>query len=124
MSGPSRRRHRLEDSLEDIIANIARIERHVASLSADELSRDELRHDAIERCLERICEAAIRMGDAAAALMPNQPWQDIRGMGNRLRHAYDDVDPGIVWRVISNRPPELKAEVTAALLRLQSGGRH
>jgi uncharacterized protein with HEPN domain len=22
-------------------------------------------------------------------LVPGQPWNDIRGMGNRLRHAYD-----------------------------------
>jgi uncharacterized protein with HEPN domain len=43
--------------------------------------------------------------------MPNQPC-----------HAYDDVDPGIVWRVISNRLPDLKADITAALHRLQRGG--
>jgi uncharacterized protein with HEPN domain len=76
----------------------------------------------VERCLERICEAAVRLGDAAAELMPNQPWQDIRGMGNRLRHAYDHVDPSIVWQVVSNRLPGLKAAATAALHKLQSGG--
>lgn len=89
MSEHSRRQQRLEDSLEDIIDNIARIERYVAGLNTDDLSGDELRHDAVERCLERICEAAVRLSDAAAELMPNQPWQDIRGMGNRLRHAYE-----------------------------------
>ena len=122
MSEHSRRQQRLEDSLEDIIDNIARIERYVAGLNTDDLSGDELRHDAVERCLERICEAAVRLGDAAAELMPNQPWQDIRGMGNRLRHAYDHVDPGIVWQVVNNRLPELKADAMAALRKLQSGG--
>jgi uncharacterized protein with HEPN domain len=122
VSERSRRQQRLEDSLEDIIDNIARIERYVAGLSTDDLSGDELRHDAVERCLERICEAAVRLGDAAAELMPHQPWQDIRGMGNRLRHAYDHVDHGVVWQVVSNRLPELKADATAALQKLQSGG--
>ena len=56
MSEHSRRQQRLEDSLEDIIDNIARIERYVAGLNTDDLSGDELRHDAVERCLERICE--------------------------------------------------------------------
>ncbi len=122
MSERSRRQQRLEDSLDDIIDNIARIERYVAGLNTADLSGDELRHDAVERCLERICEAAVRRGDAAAELMPNQPWQDIRGMGNRLRHAYDDVDPAIVWQVVNNRLPELKADATAALRKLQGGG--
>ncbi|MDA8048848.1 MAG: hypothetical protein M0002_02335 [Rhodospirillales bacterium] len=41
--------------------------------------------DAVEHCLERVCEAAHRMGDRAAELMPGQPGGDIRGMGNRLQ---------------------------------------
>jgi uncharacterized protein with HEPN domain len=56
--------------------------------------RDGKTRDAVERCLERICEAAHRLGGRAAQLMPNQPWSDIRGMGNRLRHAYDRLDLG------------------------------
>ena len=84
MSEHSRRQQRLADSLEDILDNIARIERYVAGLNTVDLAGHELRHDAVERCLERICEAAVRLGDTASELMPNQPWQDIRGMGNRL----------------------------------------
>ena len=81
-----------------------------------------MRYDAVERCLERICEAAYRLGDAAATLMPEQPWQDIRGMGNRLRHAYNHVDLKIVWKVVTERLPELKANATTALERLEAGG--
>ena len=60
--------------------------------------RDGKTRDAVERCLERICEAAHRLGGRAAQLMPNQPWSDIRGMGNRLRHAYDRLDLDITKR--------------------------
>ena len=90
------RRYRIADCLTDIIDNIGRIELYVGELDEEAMSRDTLRFDAVERCLERICEAAHRLGDAAASLMPEQPWQDIRGMGNRLRHAYDHVDLSIV----------------------------
>ena len=43
-------------------------------------------------------------------------------MGNRLRHAYDHVDPGIVWQVVNNRLPELKADATAALRKVAKTG--
>ena len=40
--------------------------------------------------------------------MPDQPWSDIRGMGNPLRRAYDRVDVDILWRTATNRVPDLK----------------
>lgn len=49
--------------------------------------------------------------------MPDHPWQDIRGMGNRLRHAYDRVDFAIMWNVVKLRLPALAA---GALQRLRA----
>ena len=116
------RRHRVADCLEDILDNITRIEGYTADLDRNALERDGLRRDAVERCLERICEAAHRLGDRATALMPDQAWEDIRGMGNRLRHAYDQIDRVIVWNVVSERLPRLKEDVARALERLRAGG--
>jgi uncharacterized protein with HEPN domain len=99
------KRHRTADRLQDIIDNIARIERYIDGLDQDGLENDGLRHDAIERCLERICEAAFRLADQAVILLPGQPWADIRGMGNRLRHAYDQIDGRILWNVVKERLP-------------------
>jgi len=67
------RQHRAVDCLEDILDNIARIEDYTADLDRNALEQDGLRRDAVERCLERICEAAHRLGDRAMALMPDQP---------------------------------------------------
>ena len=53
-----------------------------AGLDREAFGGDTLRRDAVERCLERICEAAFRLGEKAAELAPSQPWGDIRGMGN------------------------------------------
>lgn len=78
--------------LADILDNINRSEGYILGLDSEALSQDGLRRDAVERCLERICEAAVRLGDHAAVLMPDQSWGAIRGLGNRLRHAYDRVD--------------------------------
>jgi uncharacterized protein with HEPN domain len=51
--------------------------------------------------------------------MPGQPWSDIRGMGNRLRHAYDRVDVDILWRTATNRVPELAAAARRGLAQLE-----
>ena len=71
------------------------------------------------RCVERICEATVRLGEEADDLMPSQPWSDIRGMGNRLRHPYDRVDVDIRWRTATNRVPELAAAARQALAQLE-----
>jgi uncharacterized protein with HEPN domain len=110
---------RAQDCLADIVDNIEPIERHVVDLDRDRLATDGLRRDAVERCLERICEAAFRLGDRAEALMPGQSWGAIRGLGNRLRHAYDRIDFTVIWGVITERLPALKAAATTALAKLQ-----
>ncbi len=116
----SSEQYRAQDCLADMADNIERIEHHVAGLDRDGLANDGLRRDAVERCLERICEAGFRLGDRAEALMPGQSWRAIRGLGNRLRHAYDRIDLTVIWGVITERLPALKADATAALAKLQS----
>jgi uncharacterized protein with HEPN domain len=63
-------------------------------------------------------EAAIRLGDQAAQLVPGQPWNDIRGMGNRLRHAYDRLSLPVIWSAIQNELPGLEADARQALRQL------
>ena len=75
--------------------NAARIARYLAGLDQQSFARNDWARDAVERCVERVCEATVRLGEQADELMPGQPWSDIRGMGNRLRHAYDR------WTLIS-----------------------
>jgi len=111
-------KHEVSDCIADIIENIGRIERYLAGLSQEVFDRDERTRDAVERCLERICEAAHRLGSRGPAMMPDQPWPDIRGMGNHLRHGYDRVEVDIVWHTVQNRLPALKAAAQRALAGL------
>jgi hypothetical protein len=48
--------------------------------------------DAVERCFERICEAAKKLGSLAEELCPGIRWHGIRGFGNFLRHEYDGIE--------------------------------
>jgi len=113
-------RHDPADSLADIVDNAERVERYLAGMDRDAFERDGRTHDAVERCLERVCEAAHRLGGHAAELMPGQPWGDIRGMGNRLRHVYDGLDPDILWKTARIDLPMLAAEARQVLKRLRA----
>jgi uncharacterized protein with HEPN domain len=105
-----------------MLENLERIQGYVAGLDREKFGGDTLRRDAVERCLERICEAAFRLGEQAAELAPNQPWGDIRGLGNRLRHAYDRIDLDILWNTVRDRLPSLKADAEQALMVLKAKG--
>ncbi len=94
--------------------------RAATSMDRQAFEQNEFARDVVERCIERVCEAVHRLGERAEELMPGQPWGDIRGMGNRLRHAYDRVDVTIVWNTAQVRLPELAIEARRALAQLQA----
>jgi len=106
--------------LADIIENAERIEQYLTGVSRDAFAGNGLMRDAVERCMERVCEAAHRLGERAAELMPGQPWADIRGMGNRLRHAYDRISLDVIWNAARNELPSLVVDARQALAQLQA----
>ena len=114
-------KHDPGDSLADIIDNAERIESYIAGMDQDEFERNGLTRDAVERCLERICEAIFRLDDEAEALLIGQPVRQMRGMGNKLRHAYDRLALEVIWETVSSRVPELEAAARQALAKLEPG---
>ena len=67
--------------------------------------------DAVERCLQRITEAVIKIGpERMAEISPTTPVDAVRGLGNMLRHDYDGVDLGIIWRTVRESLPELRTD--------------
>ena len=60
------------------------------------------------------------MGERAAELMPGQPWGDVRGTGNRLRHAYGRVGLDVIWTAVCHDLPGLVEDARQALARLRA----
>jgi uncharacterized protein with HEPN domain len=102
-------------TLGDILESIQTTQRFVEGLDLDALVADERTQAAVERKLQVLSEAAIRLRDDAEALCPGVPWRDIRGIGNWLRHQYDRVDLETIWNTIQDDLPALKAAVEKAL---------
>ena len=102
-------------SLRDILEAIGMIEGFTAGMSFEVFRQDPKTVAAVERKLQLISEAAIRLGDQAEQLCPAVPWPQIRGMGNWLRHQYDRVDLDTVWRTVINDLPSLRRAVESGL---------
>jgi uncharacterized protein with HEPN domain len=109
---PSERR---AGRFQDILDNIARIERFTAGLDFEAFCRNEQAFYAVLHALLIISEAARRLQGDAEELAPEQPWQAIRSLGNVLRHAYDGVDPNAIWRIVRDDLRSLKQSVERAL---------
>jgi|HubBroStandDraft_1064217.scaffolds.fasta_scaffold00238_28 uncharacterized protein with HEPN domain len=100
----------------DAIDEITGYVRGISDLTAFEADRRTCR--AVERCIEIVCEAARRLGPEVEAVCPDQPWVQIRGMGNRLRHEYGDIGTVVRWGVVVNDLPNLREASVRALERL------
>jgi uncharacterized protein with HEPN domain len=109
--------------VQDILDNLARIEEYMAGMDdSTAFEESDLVHDAVERCLERISEAAKKLGPAAETLCPGIRWPRIRGLGNVLRHEYDRVEGLRIWYLVQDHLPPLKIAVEAALKQLRAQG--
>ncbi len=65
----------------DILENIDLIQVYAGGMDWPAFQADRMRRDAIERCLQRISEAAVKLGTRAEQLAPGPPWQAIRALG-------------------------------------------
>ena len=90
---PAARYHQIVEACDAITEYCAGFER-------DDYLADRKTQDAVERQLLKIAEAAARLDALAESDLPDQPWRQIRGLGNRLRHDYDNIDGALIWALI------------------------
>lgn len=107
------------ERLDEVVKNCERIARHVAGMSREAYLASEKTIDAVERCLQRISEAAYRLGPHLDDLYPDAPWKDARGIGNVLRHKYHAVIDDLVWTSVVEDVPRLRASALCELERLK-----
>lgn len=89
----------------DILDNIRLIQAYLQGMDCAAFAADSRTRDAVERCLERLSEAAAKLGAQAEALAPGPPWQAVRAFGNVLRQLMTKwIQPGSgrsprgIWR--------------------------
>ena len=101
----------VEDRLRDILEAIVEIETILAGMDLQRFSADSLRRMATERYLEIVCEAARYLPDQVKQSASNIDWRKMNDFANVLRHAYHATKVEIVWDIVQNHLPPLKALV-------------
>ena len=90
----------------DILASARMIRTYLEGVTRHEFLVDTQLQDSVIR-REIIGEAAGRVSSAFHEENPEIPWNEIRGMRNRMIHAYDDIDMDIVWETVQQDIPQL-----------------
>lgn len=96
-----------------ILDAIDGIESANAGKSLEDWNSDWLLRNGIQRGIEIISEAARRIPPELQASQPEIPWPQIVGIGNVLRHEYHRLSDPVIWNVVQDHLPALKAAVMA-----------
>jgi uncharacterized protein with HEPN domain len=94
--------------LTDIIEAIERIGAVLGEMSLEAFEVDWQKQWLVERGVEIISEASRHLTDELKARHPNIPWQKVAGIGNVLRHDYEDIAAPIMWKLAQVDLPELE----------------
>ncbi|MCA9966855.1 MAG: DUF86 domain-containing protein [Anaerolineales bacterium] len=90
---------------------ILQIEQYVDHVGATKFLQTRLLQDGVVRQLEIIEEASRNLTDTIRLQYPDVPWQQIIGLRNRIAHAYFLVNYELVWEIVQNNLPNLKAQI-------------
>ena len=101
--------------LRDILESIDHITGFIGGMSFELYGQDLKTQSAVERQMQILTEAAVRLGHDAEKCCPGLNWSGIRGMGNVLRHEYHRVSSKVVWDTIKDELPQLRAAILRAL---------
>jgi len=102
-------------ALKDILEAIDRIQRYVNGLTEREFLSNTEKQDAVLRNLEVIGEAVRNIPSDMRQKYKDVQWSQIAGTRDKLIHHYFGVNWEIVWNVVQEKLPALKADVQRIL---------
>jgi len=98
--------------LDHILDAIDRVE-EIASAGREVFLSSWLPQDAALRNLQTMAESTQKLSAGAKALHPGVDWGRIARVRNVLTHGYLDIDLEIVWSIMREDMPALKAAASA-----------
>jgi uncharacterized protein with HEPN domain len=102
-------KQRVRETLDELLDEIERVQSFINAISFDAYSADWKARRATERAVSIISEASRRIPEELYEIAPEVPWRKIRGIGNVLRHDYDDVVDEVIYGIATVDMHILKA---------------
>ena len=91
--------------LTDIVEAIERIHDVLENISLQAFETDWQRQWLVQRGVEIISEASRHLTDEMKARHPEIPWQKVAGIGNVLRHNYENIAAPVIWKLAQTDLP-------------------
>jgi uncharacterized protein with HEPN domain len=93
--------------LTDIIEAIELVRSEMAGVTLAAFEPDRRKRWLVERGIEIISEASRHLSQELKARHPEIPWPKVAGIGDVLRHEYEDVADDVLWHVVRDDLPPL-----------------
>ena len=90
-------------------------------LDLEKLRNDPVMQRAFVRSLEVIGEAVKNLSRDLREEHPEVEWRKVAGLRDKLIHHYFEVDWNVVWDVVSNRLPQLQAQLEELVAGMDDG---
>lgn len=81
----------------------------LAALGVENFENDWVARRAAKNIVAEIGEAVGRLPESYTANYPEIDWRLPIGTRNRIVHDYENVDPAIIWAVLSDDVPAMRA---------------
>ncbi len=94
--------------LTDIIHGIDKIQQYTSGMTYDDLLADDKTFDAVIHNLQIIGEATKQIPKAIRQKYTQIEWHKIAGLRNIIAHAYFNVNPKIVWNILTTKLKPLR----------------
>lgn len=104
-------------AIRDCLAEIEVLREIETRTTLQALRNDPIFRRAAAYAIQTISEAVRHIPDDWLADFPTEPWQQIKGIGNRIRHEYFRIDDAILWQIITTDVHALKTVMEAMLVR-------
>jgi uncharacterized protein with HEPN domain len=104
-------------AVRDCLAEIAILHEIEGRMTLQAFRSDPIVRRAAAYAIQTISEAVRQIPDDWLGDFPTEPWGQIRGIGNRIRHEYFRIDDAILWAVITTDTHALKTVMESMLAR-------
>ena len=109
--------HTLIPRLTDIVEAIERIHSVLRDTPLDAFEIDWQKQWLVERGVLIVSEASRHLSNELKARHPEIPWNKVAGIGNVLRHSYENVAAPIMWKLVQVDLPILQEVCQVELAR-------
>jgi len=96
----------------DMLDAASAIREFAAGRTLPEFLDDRLLRSAVERQLEIIGEAAGKVSPSFREAHPDLPWRQIIAQRNVLIHEYGEIDPELIWKVVTENLPPIIEQIS------------